>query len=115
MDAKSRANFINSVASGSIIVCPKCNTKNPSDSKYCMKCGADLTSAASKNMTARAVFEQAKAIKEAETANAAPAEPAKEKEVKVVYVEPAKAFAEGLPEWSLEPPHTMVRRHKVHA
>ena len=39
MDAKSRANFINSVASGANIPCPKCGTSNKPDSQFCGSCG----------------------------------------------------------------------------
>lgn len=62
MDAKSKADFINSVASGTSVP-----------------------------------FEQ---VNEQE----AP--------VKIIkYDEPDAAFAKGLPEWSIEPPQIMVRRH----
>ena len=94
MDAKSRANFINSVASGANIPCPKCGTSNKSDSKFCISCGAEI-----------AVPQEAQ--------NNAPAfEPANEAPAKVVkYVEPSNVFAQGLPNWSIEPPQVMVRRH----
>lgn len=96
MDAKSRANFINSVASGANIPCPNCGTNNTADCKYCISCGSEITvPQVSANNTP--AFEQAK-------------EP--EASVKVTkYVEPNNVFAKGLPEWSLEPPHVMVRRH----
>ena len=86
MDAKSRANFINSVASGTNVPCPKCGTNN--------KPGAEIT-----------VPQEAQ--------NNAPAfAPAQETPVKAVkYVEPNNAFAQGLPNWSIEPPQVMVRRH----
>ena len=42
MDAKSRANFINSVASGQNVPCPKCNTLNEANSKFCASCGSSL-------------------------------------------------------------------------
>ena len=42
MDAKMRANFINSVAGGKKITCPSCNTLNDADSKFCMTCGSKL-------------------------------------------------------------------------
>ncbi len=66
MDAKSRANFINSVASG-------------------------------ENVNNASAFES---MKEPKTS------------IKVTkYVEPNNVFAQGLPEWSIEPPQIMVRRH----
>lgn len=42
MDAKSKANFINSVASGQKIPCPNCNSLNRSDSSFCTFCGTKL-------------------------------------------------------------------------
>lgn len=94
MDAKSRANFINSVASGANVPCPKCGTNNKPDSKFCISCGAEITVPA-------------------EAQNNAPAfAPAQETPAKAVkYVEPANVFAQGLPDWSIEPPQVMVRRH----
>lgn len=94
MDAKSKANFINSVASGTSIPCPKCGTSNKPDAKFCISCGAEIT-----------------VSKEAQ--NSAPAfEPVKEVSDKAVkYVAPSNAFAQGLPDWSIEPPQVMVRRH----
>ena len=43
MDAKSKANFINSVAGGQGIPCPNCSTLNEADSKFCIACGTPLT------------------------------------------------------------------------
>lgn len=45
MDAKSKANFINSVASRQKIPCPVCNELNEFDSRYCYMCGAQLINA----------------------------------------------------------------------
>lgn len=42
MDAKMRANFINSVAGGQKIPCPSCNTLNKADSRFCITCGTKL-------------------------------------------------------------------------
>lgn len=100
MDAKSRANFINSVASGQNVPCPKCNTLNEADSKFCASCGVSLE----KKVESKDVdvpFSQVK----------------KEEAPKVVTkkVEDEKAesvFAEGLPAWDIEPPQVMVRRKK---
>ncbi len=96
MDAKSKANFINSVATGISIPCPKCGTTNESDSKFCISCGAELSTPQTSQTNAPA-FEQ---VKEQE----APVQTSK-------YVEPNNVFAEGLPDWSIEPPQVMVRRH----
>lgn len=96
MDAKSRANFINSVASGANVPCPKCGASNKADSKYCISCGVEITApqTAANNTPA---FEPAKeAVAAAKAAR---------------YVEPDNVFAQGLPEWNIEPPQVMVRRH----
>ena len=42
MDAKSKANFINSVAAGTNIPCPKCGASNKADSKFCISCGEEI-------------------------------------------------------------------------
>ncbi len=86
MDVKSKVNFINSVATGDVIPCPKCGANNAQDRKVCSTCGAalrfeDLTS----------TFQKVK-IDDLENS------------------EPNAVFAQGLPEWNIEPPHIMVRR-----
>lgn len=109
MDAKSKANFINSVASGEEIVCPDCQTKNKMDSKFCIGCGKKLNEEKSK-VDAEVAF--APISEELET------KPVKEIEEMPVkknfkYVEPESVFAQGLPSWNIEPPQVMVRRkHK---
>lgn len=95
MDAKSKANFINSVAAGTNIPCPKCGTSNKADSKFCISCGEELVVPKT---------DKAPAFTPAQETSAAPAKVAK-------YVEPNSAFAEGLPAWNIEPPQVMVRRH----
>lgn len=95
MDAKSKANFINSVATGIAIPCSNCGTTNESDSKFCISCGAELSTQETSSANAPA-FQQ---VKEKET----PAQVSQ-------YIEPNNVFAEGLPEWSIEPPQVMVRR-----
>ena len=94
MDAKNKANSINPVASGSSIPCPKCGTSNKPDAKFCISCGAEI-------------------IVSKEAQNSTPAfEPVKEASAKTVkYMAPSNAFARGLPDWSIEPPQLMVRRH----
>lgn len=108
MDAKSKANFINSVSSGAAFpdaegnsagsggkICVKCGTANNSDDIFCIYCGTKLTAAdASRENTP--VFDT---INEKEQPNEAGH-----------YIEPNSVFANGLPEWSLVPPQVMVRR-----
>lgn len=42
MDVRSKINFINSVAGGQKIPCPKCSTLNETDAKFCITCGTPL-------------------------------------------------------------------------
>lgn len=42
MDAKSKANFINSVAGGQKIPCPSCNALNDVGDLFCFSCGTKL-------------------------------------------------------------------------
>ena len=96
MDAKRKANFINAIATGEAMPCPKCGTNNKADSKFCASCGAEL--AAPQDYTENTLsFEPAK---ESPTGTKA-----------VKYVEPSTVFAQGLPEWSIEQPPVLVRRH----
>lgn len=100
MDAKSKAEFINSVAAGEELECSKCGSRNKSDSKFCISCGAELVmlSENSKENAFSKVEDNSKAKPtERETSN---------------YIEPESVFAQGLPEWSIEPPQIMVRRHR---
>ena len=93
MDAKSKADFINSVVSGVLVTCPKCGTNIKPDRKFCGTCGTKI------------IFTQ-------EAQNNIPAlEPEKEIPDKIVKeVVPNNVFAHGLPNWSIEPPLVMVRR-----
>lgn len=100
MDAKSKAEFINAVASGEELVCTKCGSRNKTDSKFCISCGAEL-GISSKNSKEEAFSNVEdnleKEIHETKSSN---------------YVEPESVFAQGLPEWSIEPPQVMVRRRR---
>ncbi len=93
MDAKSKAEFINSVASLKSVPCPKCGSNNKANNKFCFSCGAEI-------------------IVPQNVQNNVPAfETAKEEPNNVnKYVEPNNVFAQGLPDWSIEPPQIMVRR-----
>lgn len=95
LDAKSKADFINSVAAGKKIPCPVCGTANESDDKFCVSCGAEI--GVSSNPDKIPAFKQKN--------HSAPFA-----ENKVQYDEPYAAFAQGLPEWSVEPPQVVVRR-----
>lgn len=99
MDAKSRANFINSVAGGQKIPCPKCNTLNESDSRFCITCGVPIGQAEA----------PAQKPEKAKTVQPSAAKPF----VKVEEpAEESSIFAEGLPAWDIVPPQVMVRRKK---
>ncbi len=96
MDAKSKANFINSISTGTSVPCPKCGAANKEDSKVCLSCGAELPESCQPQANSPALQQ----VKEQEPSKKA-----------FKYVEPNNVFAEGLPAWSIEPPQVMVRRH----
>jgi len=112
MDAKSKADFINSFTSAETIPCPACGTNNKSDSRFCISCGNELTKAvAEEKSNSSAAFPQTSdETKVSAEATEKAADPVKV-EQHVVYIEPSKAFALGLPEWSIEPPSVPIRRH----
>ena len=132
MNARSKADFINSVAGG-MIPCPNCQKLNEPDSKFCEACGTRLVKPEEPKPEATPAFEPVKKVeptpafepvKKVEPAPAfepvkkvepAPAfEPVKKTEIKqeVVYHEPESVFAKGLPDWYMVPPQVMVRRKK---
>ena len=82
MDAKSRMNFINSVANEGKIPCPMCGTLNASGVGVCSVCGASLSPSA------------------APVSQSAP------------DAESASVFALGLPSWDLTPPQVAIWRKK---
>lgn len=96
MDAKSKANFINSVAAGQEMACPACGTKNKANSRFCISCGKEMMGAPGAN-NAPAFAPASDSVEEVKKA--------------VKYVEPSSVFAQGLPSWSIEPPQVMIRRH----
>lgn len=99
MDAKSKANFINSVASGQVIPCPVCGTQNAPDSKFCISCGSELASS------------PAAPVENAASAFQTVVEDSSHPEGNVgKYKEPESIFADGLPSWDIVPPQVMVRR-----
>ena len=133
MDARSKASFVNAVADGQLLVCPNCQFGNPLDSRFCIKCGHQLkenkpvdttpafasveeTPAVSQSPAFTSVEEtpavsQSPAFASVEETPAVSQSPAFAS-VPVVQEEeePKSAFAQGLPEWSLEPPMMVVRR-----
>lgn len=100
MDAKSKASFINSVAGGQSIPCPKCNILNNPESKFCVSCGAELTAPSATDTTNNTPF----------VSVAQNIQQTADKSIK--YVEPASVFADGLPSWDIVPPQVMVRRRR---
>lgn len=108
MDAKSRANFINSIANGQNIPCPKCNTLNEADSKFCVACGTPLEKKAEDInvpfVPVRKMEEEKEVIDNKE--------PVKKVAPIQEYKEPESVFAKGLPVWDIEPPQVMVRRRR---
>ena len=165
MDAKTKADFINSVAGGGNIPCPNCNGLNASSAKFCKFCGTKLPQPAPEPQPipepqpvpepqpipepqpvpepqpipepqplpepqpipepqpavgTDMPFQEIKEIrpespaeeKEAEIPFAPASAPQQETVSPFHYEEPASVFAQGLPEWSVEPPEVMVRRKR---
>lgn len=95
MDAKGKAEFINSIASGEELQCKNCGSRNKSDSKFCIHCGAELVEPSQKSQ--EEVFSRVETVTQTKSAS---------------YDESTSVFAQGLPEWSVEPPQVVVRRRK---
>ena len=106
MDPKLRANFINSVAGGEKVPCPKCDTLNDADAKFCAICGGSLVKKEEINEVPFAP------VKKVEEKAAVVKEPEKAAPVVEKFEEPESVFAEGLPSWDIEPPQVMVRRKR---
>lgn len=95
MDAKRKASFINSVAAGQTVPCPRCGAANHHDAANCSVCGSQIAlNTSSSNAPAFTPV----------SSNA----PVGSKYVR--YDEPAAVFADGLPSWDIVPPQVMVRR-----
>lgn len=101
MDAKSKANFINSVAGGQTIPCPSCNNLNDISSSFCIYCGSALSKANDKNDEVK--------VTETKQKNAFRSVPVS---VSVSVEEEVSVFAQGLPSWDIVPPQVMVRRNR---
>lgn len=142
MEAKMRANFINSVASGQKIPCPSCNTLNDSDADFCFSCGQKIKrenafdntddnsqyQSVSKNTCPScnkqndldANFCAFCGYSFSQNIDAPMSDDSKTKKQAFKFVEPiiedteepVSAFANGLPSWSIVPPNIMVRRKK---
>lgn len=105
MDAKSKANFINSVANEQEVVCEGCGAKNKADSKFCIACGKEFTIVGESSNSTPAFAP----VEEVSTDVATEAKPVHTAKIEK-YVEPQNVFAQGLPSWNIEPPQVMVRR-----
>lgn len=101
MDVRSKADYINMAASESVKICQACQSVNDADANFCVTCGEDLPSVDSKNE-----------IGNGEMAFSTVDETAATEERFQHYQEPESVFAEGLPEWTLEPPQMIVRRRR---
>ena len=95
MNPKSKANFINSIAAGQTIPCPRCGAANRPTDAHCIACGAELAAPKTTTNNTPAFASVANAPVGGKTAR---------------YVEPVSVFADGLPEWDIVPPQVVVRR-----
>lgn len=126
MDAKAKADFINSVAGGQGIPCPKCNGLNKAGSNFCVYCGSPLGNKSEKNHSVdEPVKNEADVKKEHVSEKVLPVPETvidteetvtnnrKEKtESYEEYEESESIFAEGLPDWDMVPPQVVVRRKR---
>lgn len=112
MDAKSKANFINSVARGESVPCPNCGASNMPGTNFCISCGTPF--AKGDAQPAQPVQSDttpfAPAAEAPKTAQAPLAPTASQPAVQPVYEEPASVFADGLPAWDIVPPQVVIRR-----
>lgn len=108
MDAKSKANFINSIAGGQNIPCPKCNNLNEADAKFCTSCGTKLVRKIEEDNVPVTPLKKVEKVKQFEDNKELVNQTAPVQE----YKEPESIFAEGLPSWNIEPPQVMVRRKR---
>ncbi|MBQ3055588.1 MAG: hypothetical protein IJC88_05735 [Oscillospiraceae bacterium] len=100
MDVNGKTEVINSVASSEIIPCPRCGTSNIPENQFCISCGSALPASTAPKEDAP----------ESEAPAFAPLEESETPEPEKEYVEPNNIFAQGLPDWSIEPPQVLVRR-----
>lgn len=129
MNAKYRNDFIKTPANEANIPCPACGKFNNPEDGFCIFCGEDLpvSKRVQNNVPAFAPTDESSgketSVKESSD-NELPVETEKaefyvlkttqgdnKSSVKdVKYVEPNNVFAQGLPDWSIEPPQVVVRR-----
>lgn len=98
MDAKTKANFINSVSAGAT-TCPVCGSTNESGAAHCDICGAALHTPLFGSSSAPAF-----ASIEKNGSNSA--------QENSVYAQSDSVFADGLPSWDVVPPQILVSRKK---
>ena len=130
MDAKAKANFINSVAKDNNIPCQNCGGLNNAGAKFCKFCGTKLAQPAPDPQpmsvpdpqpvpTPQPVEEENIPFRSIDKAQpVSEPQPVHQPEQNAdpvgsfYYEEPVSVFAQGLPEWSVEPPQVMVRRKR---
>ena len=99
MGAKSRAEFINSVAQGQVVPCPVCGAQINPQNRFCLSCGAKMA---------------AEPINKTPAFAPAPVDVGQPPVSEQVQAQEEKSlFAEGLPSWDVVPPETMVRRRSA--
>ncbi len=101
MSAKKRAAFINAVAEKKSIPCPSCNSANEPESRFCCVCGAQLPAPSSSADSSLSLSKTNEAAFGSINSS-----------LQVSEQTPKGIFAEGMPEWNLEPPQVVVRRRR---
>lgn len=95
MDPKSKMNFINKIVNEEVFSCPKCGASNKAGNKVCISCGNALSELQNNTAEGPAFEKVVESVSDTENKK---------------YVEANYAFAQGLPDWSIEPPQIIVRR-----
>lgn len=107
MDNITGKALIDAIKVGKIKICPSCGKQNSIENDFCEACGRRLKG---QDEVQKVAF---KSVTEDENREAD-----KIKDIKVQFMAPIEideqhnAFAEGLPDWSVEPPQVVVRRTK---
>lgn len=124
MTVKSKVDFLNAVASGNKIPCPECGSENKAEARFCTICGNALVkpvvtenkpvevAIAKKVETAvdEKVFQPTIMIKKSSEAPVKPKIQAEAQAIATSIFEEKSALADGLPQWTLEPPQVLVKR-----
>lgn len=118
METNRDTKKINTVTEGKAVQCPQCGFSNESNSKFCEKCGTTIVNNASKttnddetqNLPFKKINETLLDSESPSNNNIENVATEKSCDKITYYEEENLVFAQGLPEWSPNPPTVLVRR-----